>query len=193
MSTNTFVAAIVEHCIWVGVVSIVAFVIVPLFLLMQTSLCSYLTQKHPNYLPAQSPSSIPSTLHSSLTVHSCFRWLQDIARRVETNNASLSFWLYLVCAHQTHDSFAVWSRDWVWISVCFYHHVSRYCVAYVPYFPTLHLSEQPTVNMKPKRMISRTLAVFLWYSNIIFEEDFSEAVDEPKDFLVRVFLLYLCD
>jgi len=74
-----------------------------------------------------------------------------------------------------------------------FHHVSHHVVLYVPYFPILHLSDPTTVTMMPKRMISRTLAAFLWYSNVIYEEDFSEDVDHDKDFLVSLFIIYIFD
>ena len=47
--------------------------------------------------------------------------------------------------------------------------------------------------MTPNRMISRTLAAFPWYSNAVYEEDFSEAIDHDKDFLVSLFIIYIFD
>jgi len=38
-----------------------------------------------------------------------------------------------------------------------------------------------------------TLAAFPWYSNTIYEEDFSEAIDQDKDFLVSLFIIYIFD
>lgn len=60
-------------------------------------------------------------------------------------------------------------------------------------FPHLkHVSDPTTVAISPKRMISRTLAGFPWYSNIIYEEDFSEVVNQDQGLLISIFIsLYM--
>jgi len=93
--------------------------------------------------------------------------------------------LYLgLCASNTwlcwHGNPVFYFLDWFWVFP--FHHVRHHVVPYIPHFPILHLSDPATVAMTPKRMIS---AAFPWYSNAVYEEDFSEAIDHDKDFLIH--------
>jgi len=47
-----------------------------------------------------------------------------------------------------------------------------------PISPSYAFLTPITVAMTPNRMMSCTLAEFPWYSNTVYEEDFSEAIDQ---------------